>query len=386
MNLPVPNELLLAYLLGGVALLVLLSVLLSVPRGVLREGPSRSTRFFLVFLRLAIGWHVLVEGLDKIQSNTWSSEAYLREASGPLAPWFRQLAGDPLRDRLTTTADSGFPTALDQEWQNYFDRFARHYELDEQQRSKAQGTFDQSKSKTLHWLTSETSETAKPSPGGGSSLKRRQTVPERLKELDALLQEQRRIEENELPLFGTGSHKRYLEVKGDVNRVRNDLKKDLAGQTKQMQKALSEVLTPEQKQKAAVPYARPYPWQVSGLLPWADEIVRWGLVVSGICLLLGLLTRTACVAAALFLLLFYLAMMPLPYWPDPPRAEGHYILINKNIIEMLALLALATTRSGRWAGLDGLFALFRRDRRRPRTTPETITPNPPVSKESAHGA
>jgi uncharacterized membrane protein YphA (DoxX/SURF4 family) len=389
MNLPVPNELLLAYLLGGVALLVLLSVLLSVPRGGLREGPSRATRFFLVFLRLAIGWHILVEGLDKVQSSTWSSEAYLREASGPLAPWFRQLAGDPLRDRLTPTPDNGFPTALDRDWQNYFDRFVRYYQLDDQQKSRAEAILDQSKAGTLHWMTSETTETTKPSPSG-SALKRRQTVPERLKEYDALLQELLRIEENELPLFGTGSHKHYLEVKADANRVRNDLKKDLAGQTAQMKKALAEVLTTEQKRIPPVPDARPYPWQASGLLPWADEIVRWGLVVTGVCLLLGLFTRTACVAGAVFLLLFYLAMIPLPYWPEPPRAEGHYILLNKNIIEMLALLALATTRSGRWAGLDGLFALFRRERGLPRTVPESINPNPttnpPVTKESAHGA
>ena len=29
---------------------------------------NRSTKVFLVLLRLAIGWHFLVEGVDKIQS------------------------------------------------------------------------------------------------------------------------------------------------------------------------------------------------------------------------------------------------------------------------------------------------------------------------------
>src|SRR5262249_41147804 len=74
----------------------------------------------------------------------------------------------------------------------------------------------------------------------------------------------------------------------------------------------------------------------------------------GIGLILGLLTRPACVGGAMFLFMFYLAMPPLLGVPDNPRAEGHYFLINKNIIEMLALLALATTASGRWLGLDGL--------------------------------
>jgi hypothetical protein len=49
-----------------------------------------------------------------------------------------------------------------------------------------------------------------------------------------------------------------------------------------------------------------------------------------------------------------LAMPPFPWLPPNPRAEGHYYFVDKNLIEMLALLALATTRSGRWAGLDAL--------------------------------
>ena len=44
----------------------------------------------------------------------------------------------------------------------------------------------------------------------------------------------------------------------------------------------------------------------------------------------------------------------MPYLPESPKAEGHYLYINKNIIEMFALLALAFLPTGRWAGLDGL--------------------------------
>ena len=55
----------------------------------------------------------------------------------------------------------------------------------------------------------------------------------------------------------------------------------------------------------------------------------------------------------------------MPWWPTPPQ-EGNYLFVNKNLIEMLALLVLATTRSGRWFGLDaliyGLFTGFREER------------------------
>jgi uncharacterized membrane protein YphA (DoxX/SURF4 family) len=95
-------------------------------------------------------------------------------------------------------------------------------------------------------------------------------------------------------------------------------------------------------------------WWAQDRLAWIDAITRYGLTAVGACLLLGLFTRTACLAGAAFLLLFYLAMPALPWLPESARTEGHYVFVNKNIIEMLALLTLATTRSGRWAGLDGL--------------------------------
>jgi hypothetical protein len=36
--------------------------------------------------------------------------------------------------------------------------------------------------------------------------------------------------------------------------------------------------------------------------------------------------------------------------------EGNYVFINKNCIELFALLALATTPSGKWFGIDALIA------------------------------
>jgi hypothetical protein len=68
--------------------------------------------------------------------------------------------------------------------------------------------------------------------------------------------------------------------------------------------------------------------------------------------------------------MFYLSMPPWPGLPAAPMAEGHYLFVNKNLIEMLALLCLATTRSGCWAGLDGLLQFLNPWRRRnhPTTT------------------
>ena len=40
--------------------------------------------------------------------------------------------------------------------------------------------------------------------------------------------------------------------------------------------------------------------------------------------------------------------------PLPPGTEGNPLFINKNLIEALALLALAAHPTGRWLGLDAL--------------------------------
>jgi uncharacterized membrane protein YphA (DoxX/SURF4 family) len=90
------------------------------------------------------------------------------------------------------------------------------------------------------------------------------------------------------------------------------------------------------------------------LLEWSDAIVMYGLLVLGGCLLLGLFSRCASLATALLILSFYLAMPPLPGWPEGPRLEGHYMVINKTLIEVIALFALTFIPTGRWAGIDGL--------------------------------
>ena len=122
-------------------------------------------------------------------------------------------------------------------------------------------------------------------------------------------------------------------------------------------------LTPEQKSQP--PLSEIAVASEKAVLPLStvDYLVAYSLMAIGICLLLGLFSRTACVGGAIFLLLLYLAMPPFPWLPDPPRpTEGHYLFVSKNLIEMLALLALATTRSGCWAGLDG-FLQFLNPRR-----------------------
>ena len=64
----------------------------------------------------------------------------------------------------------------------------------------------------------------------------------------------------------------------------------------------------------------------------------------------GLFTRLACLLGAGFLVMTYLTHPPFPWYPLPPNTEGNPLFINKNVIECLALLVLATFPTGRWLG------------------------------------
>jgi len=85
-----------------------------------------------------------------------------------------------------------------------------------------------------------------------------------------------------------------------------------------------------------------------------DIAVPLGLLLVGLSLMLGLLTQIGCAGAIAFLTLFYLSQPPLSGMPQT-GAEGAYLLVNKNLIELVAVLALLSFRTGWIAGLDQLF-------------------------------
>ena len=103
------------------------------------------------------------------------------------------------------------------------------------------------------------------------------------------------------------------------------------------------------------------------MLANADLITMWGLTIVGLCLILGLFTRLASLGGIGFVLLFYLATPPFVGYFYSIPTEGSYLIVNKNLVELSALVVILVTGSGRLAGLDrilhGLFS------RRPRLVP-----------------
>ena len=114
------------------------------------------------------------------------------------------------------------------------------------------------------------------------------------------------------------------------------------------------------------PFAAFFHW-IAGqpqLLDKANLITMYGLTIVGVLLMLGLFTRLASLAGIGFILLFYFANPPFVGYFYSLPSEGSYLIVNKNLVELCALVVIFTTGSGRFAGVDrimhGLFA------RRPR--------------------
>jgi thiosulfate dehydrogenase [quinone] large subunit len=97
------------------------------------------------------------------------------------------------------------------------------------------------------------------------------------------------------------------------------------------------------------------------LLANTDLFTMWLLTLVGACLILGLFTRLASLGGLAFLLMVYLAAPPwIGYFYAIP-AEGSYLIVNKNLVEVAALVVIMLTGSGRFAGLDRILSgLFRR--------------------------
>lgn len=84
-------------------------------------------------------------------------------------------------------------------------------------------------------------------------------------------------------------------------------------------------------------------------------MVTWMLTLIGIALFFGCCTRLASIGGAIFMLMIVLTQLQWPAWyPPSPAVVGHAMIINKDFIEMMALIVLATVGAGRWGGVDSV--------------------------------
>ena len=95
------------------------------------------------------------------------------------------------------------------------------------------------------------------------------------------------------------------------------------------------------------------------LLRTVDFLNTWGLILIGTALVLGCLTRLASGFGVALLALYYLAQPPLIQTGYRIPVEGHYLLVNKNLVELLVLAVFLAIPAGRLWGLDRLWRGWR---------------------------
>jgi uncharacterized membrane protein YphA (DoxX/SURF4 family) len=134
-------------------------------------------------------------------------------------------------------------------------------------------------------------------------------------------------------------------------------------------------------------------WIFSGFFHWivenpallkiVDLLNMWGLTLIGLALILGLFSRYAALAGVVLLALYYVANPPFVGLSSGMRTEGSYLIVDKNLVEMIALFVLFLFPTGKLVGLDRLL-LLRRERAaaEPKPAAETSTEPEPVKLPS----
>ena len=319
-----------------------------------RRTPLSSQRFqigalavvALVALRLALGFHFLYEGTWKVKHHDeFSAAPFLTQAKGPISPLFYAMIPDINgRERLQIETDAKGKKSINSDaiaarWNSIRQDFVDYYRPAgsadevvkgdyEKLESRAEDVYNDFHKKLKTYFDENLGDIA----AYFGSLDRFENDKERSQ--TAPFQKQRHWD-------------RMMELRREVDRWI----KDVEGQEKAFTNSLYALLNAEQREKGRVPRT----WNI---FVWdrMDQInfaVTWGLTAIGICLMLGFFTPLAALGGAAFMCFVVMTQPAFPgIYPADPPVVGHALLVNKDFVEMVALLVVSATSAGRWGGLD----------------------------------
>ncbi len=95
------------------------------------------------------------------------------------------------------------------------------------------------------------------------------------------------------------------------------------------------------------------------LLKIVDFINIWGLILIGLGLFFGIFTRAASISGIVLLLLYYLAHPALIGLGFDLSTEGNYLIVDKVLIELIALAVLTLFPTSSMAGLRQIFIMLK---------------------------
>lgn len=92
-----------------------------------------------------------------------------------------------------------------------------------------------------------------------------------------------------------------------------------------------------------------------GTLKVVDFCNEWGLVLIGLGLILGIFTNLSAYGGMVLLALYYLSHPPVLGVDFAFPTEGNYLIVDKNLVEIIALGVLVAFPTGKIIGLDRFF-------------------------------
>lgn len=269
----------------------------------------------IIALRVCIGWHFYMEGATKVRGNDFSSVGFLNAAKGPLADKFQSLIWDhdgKIRLDQKRVGDIFAAGAEDA---------SKHFGFTDDQAQQATNLSKQ-------FITKLNEEVYKPASDDIIKFVRGQ---ERIAKMDS-----------------SGLY-RLESMQGQKDKIKSELNAAVKPTlTKveevwnQYQNRLNAIANPTQLESVGT-YQLVKPGQGPLSTDAVDKIIPIFDMVIGILLIIGLLTPVASILASLFLLSVVLTQMP----GYPGSAPTYF-----QAVEAIALLVLAATDAGRYAGLD----------------------------------
>lgn len=276
----------------------------------------------LVGLRLVIGWHFFMEGASHHADRGWSSEGFLRQAKGPFAPYYSAYlptfhGWDELfhGQYQPARAREAFENGVGDDWTKLQGDFNLHYQATPEQKTQAAEIVKSHKRQLADWLDDN--------------------GPDLAEHVD----EWRRLEKDKAAASAADVpfEKGRIETKQrELAAAAGPWLAELKGLEKSLRDQLSGVLKPDQAERGPLSGE-------SSPLARIDRVMMYWIWGVGACLLLGLFTRLASLSGAAFLLS---VVATQPFWVAGTAPT--YL----QWVELVALLALATTQVGRWGGLD----------------------------------
>lgn len=299
----------------------------------------------IVILRLAIGWHFVSEGYNKLRDKKPFSAAFFGAAKGPAQPFFRSLIWD--YDGRSRLDEVKVVAALDE----YYARATSQFGIAQ----KAPKEIDAELKK---WNAIRGKKEAKSAElqAGEAWLTRREG-----------LQDFFAVNKDEIKTYLNGLDRRAqveadrgrMEVEslqGQVQKITTDLRRDVSPWLAQVDAAFSSLenelnrIGVEAGAARTVRLVRPDEHLVRA--ESVDAVIPYFDLTIGLLLIFGLFVRPATFFAAGFLAMVVASQLP----GFPGVAPVYY-----QVVELAAVIALFGVNAGRFAGLDFFLSqIFRR--------------------------